>query len=119
MLAASSASPDSDAGRSDAAGPVGPNAANGAFGFKLVGTLVGVFARSRSLAAGMGAYGAARSIYAHFLARGRNVNYPKDMSMVLALGPRDKKAGKSDATAQSQTPGINQALLSAAVSATN
>lgn len=119
MLAASSASPDSDAGRSDAAGPVGPNAANGAFGFKLVGTLVGVFARSRSLAAGMGAYGAARSIYAHFLARGRNVNYPKDMSMVLALGPRDKKAGKSDATAQSQTPGINQALLSAAVAATN
>lgn len=91
LLAASSSSPDSDAGRGDAAGPVGPNAANGAFGFKLVGTLVGAFARSRSLAAGMGAYGAARSIYTHFIARGRDVNYPKNMSMVLALAPRDKK----------------------------
>ena len=119
LLAASASSPDSDAGRGDAAGPVGPNAANGASGFKLVGTLIGVFARSRSLAAGMGAYGAARSIYVHFLARGRNVNYPKDMSMVLALGPRDKKAGKSDTTAHNQAAGANRALLSAAVSATN
>jgi hypothetical protein len=119
MLAASSASPDSDAGRGDAAGPVGPNAANGAFGFKLVGTLVGVFARSRSLAAGMGAYGAARSIYAHFLARGRNVNYPKNMSMVLALGPRDKKSMKSVTASANQAPEIDKALLSAVVSGAN
>jgi hypothetical protein len=119
MLAASSSSPDSDGGRGDAAGPVGPNAANGAFGFKLVGTLVGVFARSRSLAAGMGAYGAARSIYAHFLARGRNVNYPTNMSMVLALGPRDKKLMKSVTAALNQAPEIDKTLLSAAVSGTN
>lgn len=119
MLAASSSSPDSDAGRGDAAGPVGPNAANGAFGFKLVGTLVGAFARSRSLAAGMGAYGAARSIYAHFIARGRNVNYPQNMSMVLALGPRDKKSIKPDVAAQNQHPDASATLLSAAVSGSN
>ena len=119
MLAASASSPDSDAGRGDAAGPVGPNAANGAFGFKLVGTLVGAFARSRSLAAGMGAYGAARSIYVHFIARGRNVNYPKNMSMVLALGPRDRKAVKSETAAQNHALGVNRALLSAAACGTN
>lgn len=119
MLAASSSSPDSDAGRGDAAGPVGPNAANGAFGFKLVGTLVGIFARSRSLAAGMGAYGAARSIYAHFLARGRNVNYPKNMSMVLALGPRDRKSVKPVTAAQNQGAGVDRALLGVSVARTN
>ena len=116
MLAASSASPDSDAGRRDAAGPTGPNAANGAFGFKLVGTLVGIFARSRSLAAGMGAYGAARSIYDHFLARGRNVNYPKNMSMVLALGSRDKKPARSDTAAQNQAPEATELAIQAAIS---
>ncbi len=116
MLAASSASPDSDAGRGDAGGPAGPNAANGAFGFKLVGTLVGVFARSRSLAAGMGAYGAARSIYDHFLARGRDVNYPKNMSMVLALGSREKKPVKSDTAAQNRTPDATELAIQAAIS---
>jgi hypothetical protein len=58
----------------------------------LVGTLVGAFAHSQVLTAGFGAYGAARSVYGHFLGRGRNVVYPKDMSMVLALGNADKTA---------------------------
>jgi hypothetical protein len=119
MLAASSASPDSDAGRGDAAGPAGPNAANGFSGFKLPGMLVGAFARSRAVATGMGAYGAATSIFTHFLARGRNVNYPKNMSMVLALGPRDNKTIKSDTRAEKHAPGTNETLLNAAVSGTN
>jgi len=118
LLAASSASPDSDAGRGDAAGPAGPNALNGFSGFKLVGMLVGAFAHSRAIATGMGSYGAATSIYSHFLARGKNVNYPKNMSMVLALGPREKKSVKSNAAAQSHFPGTNEALLSAALSGT-
>lgn len=119
MLAASSASPDSDAGRGDAAGPAGPNALNGFSGFKLVGMLVGAFAHSRAIATGMGSYGAATSIYAHFLARGKNVNYPKDMSMVLALGPRDKKSVKSDTAAQNQVPEPMPSSLSAALSGMN
>jgi hypothetical protein len=116
MLAASSASPDSDAGRGDAAGPAGPNALNGFSGFKLVGMLVGAFARSRAVATGLGSYGAATSIYSHFLARGRNVNYPKNMSMALALGPRDTKLQKPDTAAGKQEADTNQALLSAAIS---
>lgn len=119
MVAASSASPDSDAGRGDAAGPAGPNALNGFSGFKLVGMLVGALAHSRAVATGMGSYGAATSIYSHFLARGKNVNYPKNMSMVLALGPRDKKTVKSVTPTQNQAPGTNDALLSEAVSGTN
>jgi hypothetical protein len=96
MLAASSASPDGDHdarnGAGGGGGDVGGGALTGASGFKLVGTLVGAFARSRTVATGFGAYGAARSIYGHFLAPGRNVVYPNNMSMVLALGTREKQS---------------------------
>jgi hypothetical protein len=95
MLAASSASPDGDHDARNGAsggGDMGGGALTGASGFKLVGTLVGAFARSRTVATGFGAYGAARSIYAHFLAPGRNVIYPNNMSMVLALGTREKQS---------------------------
>lgn len=96
MLAVSSSNPegdhDHDGVRGGGSGGVGGGAANGALGFRLVGTLVGAFAHSQVLTAGFGAYGAARSVYGHFLARGRNVVYPKDMSMVLALGNGAKAA---------------------------
>jgi hypothetical protein len=120
LLAASSASPDSDAGaRAGGGGDAGGGALSGASGFKLVGTLIGAFARSRTLAAGFGAYGAARAIYGHFLARGRDVNYPKNMSMVLALGPRDKKPMKAETSAanEARIPAVR--TLSAAASETN
>jgi hypothetical protein len=92
MLAASSSRPDEDHDgvHGGAAGGGGGGALNGASGFKLVGTLVGAFAHSQVLTAGFGAYGAARSVYGHFLARGRDVVYPKDMSMLLALGSSEK-----------------------------
>jgi hypothetical protein len=101
MLAASSASPDSDRGLhhgTDGGGDASGGAANGASGFKLVGMLVGAFAHSRVVATGFGSYGAAMSVYSHFLARGRDVVYPKDMSMVLDLGTR-KEQSSSDRTA--------------------
>lgn len=92
MLAASSSHPDEDHGgiHGGAAGGGGGGALNGASGFKLVGMLAAAFAHSQPVTAGFGAYGAARSVYGHFLARGRDVVYPKDMSMVLALGSREK-----------------------------
>ena len=95
MLAASSAGPDEDG---DGRGSMGGGAANGASGFKLIGTMVGAFAHSRVVATGFGAYGAAMSIYSHFLARGRDVVYPKDMSMVLDLGTRKEKQPNADST---------------------
>ncbi len=93
MLAASQASPDRDAGRGGAStGEAGGGAASGASGFKLVGAIVGIAARSRLVSAGFGSYGAATSIYYHFLARGRDVVYPKDMGMVIGLGTREDKS---------------------------
>ncbi|HWY21609.1 MAG TPA: hypothetical protein VNX26_10345 [Candidatus Acidoferrum sp.] len=94
MLAASQAGPgDRDAGRGAASGgEVGSSAANGASGFRFVGMIVGIAAHSRVVSAGFGSYGAAMSIYYHFLARGRDVVYPKDMAMVIGLGTREKKA---------------------------
>lgn len=93
MLAAASAAPDGDRNLhgGGGGGDVGGSAANGASGFRVVGMMVGILARSRVVAAGFGAYGAASSIYYHFLARGRDVVYPKDMAMVIGLGARESK----------------------------
>ena len=90
LLAATQAAPDRDAGQSgQSVGEAGNGAANGASGFKLVGMVVALAANSRVLRAGFGSYGAGMSIYYHFLARGRDVVYPKDMAMVIGLGTRD------------------------------
>jgi len=92
MLAASQASPDRDAGQgSPSVGEAGGGAASGASGFRFVGMVVGLAAHSRVVSAGFGSYGAAMAIYYHFLARGRDVVYPKDMAMVIGLGTREDK----------------------------
>jgi hypothetical protein len=92
MLAASQASPDRDAGQGNASvGEAGGAAANGASGFHLVGMIATLAAGSRVISAGFGSYGAAMSIYNHFLSRGRDVVYPKDMAMVVGLGSRNTK----------------------------
>lgn len=94
MLAATSAAPDGDRNlHGGGGGDVGGSAANGASGFRFVGMIVGVLVRSRVVATGFGAYGAASSIYYHFLARGRDVVYPKDMAMVIGMGTRESKPG--------------------------
>ncbi len=92
MLAASEASPDRDAGQGgQSVGEAGNGAANGASGFRLVGMVVVLAVHSRSVSAGFGSYGAAMAVYSHFLARGRDVVYPKDMAMVIGLGTREGK----------------------------
>ena len=83
---------DTDGGlRHSGGSDVGGGAANGASGLRFVGTIVGAFAHSRVVASGFGFYGAAMSVYSHFLARGRDVIYPKDMSMMIGLGTREKQ----------------------------
>jgi hypothetical protein len=103
-LAAASANPDSDAhGGGGGRGDLGGSAVNGASGFRLIGTVVTLAARSRVVGAGFGAYGAANAIYYHFLRRGNDVVYPKDMAMVIGLGTRDaKKAADTTATDQNR-----------------
>jgi hypothetical protein len=93
MLAASQAAPDRDAGQgTPSVGEAGGSAANGASGFRFLGMALTLTARSRVTSAAFGSYGAATSIYHHFLARGRDVVYPKNMAMVIGLGTREKKS---------------------------
>jgi hypothetical protein len=92
MLAAASASPEGDHDLhrgGGGGGDLGGSAANGASGFRFLGMAIGLAARSRVVATASGAYGAANSIYYHFLARGHDVVYPKDMGMVIGLGMRE------------------------------
>jgi hypothetical protein len=92
MLAVASATPDGDHDANRAGGgggDLGGSAANGASGFRFVGMAIGLAARSQIVSTGFGAYGAANSIYYHFLARGHDVVYPKDMGMVIGLGTRE------------------------------
>jgi hypothetical protein len=86
-LAAVSAAGDGDA-------DVLNKAAGGAGGFKLVGIAVGIAARSNSLGIAMGALGASRSIYVHFIARGRDVVFPKNTAMQIDIGVRPAASAK-------------------------
>jgi hypothetical protein len=111
MLAASSVSPehehDADAvlGGGRGGGDVAGGAANGASGFRFLGTIVGALAHSRAVTSGLGFYGAGMSVYSHFLARGRDVVYPKDMEMVVGLGTRDSRTSSAAEPALPPVPG--------------
>ncbi len=56
-------------------------------GFGLVGRVVGMAAGNRSLAAGIGFYAAALSVYENFLHRGQNVIFPKDTRIEIETTP--------------------------------
>jgi hypothetical protein len=80
---------DHDAGHAATdGGGQGSAAATGVSGFRVVGAVIAAVAHSRVVSSGFGVYGASMSVYSHFLARGRDVVYPKDMSMVIGLGTR-------------------------------
>ena len=66
----------------------GNQAAGGLSGFKAVGMVMGAVARSRAFGTTMGAYGAAVSVYSHFIARGREVVFPKNTAMQIGIGTR-------------------------------
>ncbi len=80
-LAAVSAAGDGDA-------DVLNKAAGGANGFKLVGIAVGIAAHSEPLGIAMGALGASRSVYTHFVARGRDVVFPENTAMEIGISVR-------------------------------
>jgi hypothetical protein len=68
----------------------GNQAANGAVasnGFGIVGRIVGIAASSRSVAAGIGFYGAALAFYDLCLARGHNVVFSKDTRIEVTTTP--------------------------------
>lgn len=66
-------------------------AEGGAGGFKVVGIIVGAAVQSHPLAISMGALGASRSIYNNFIARGRDVDFPKHTAMQVEVGAREAR----------------------------
>jgi hypothetical protein len=87
-LAALSASGDGDA-------DVGNRAAGGAGGFKLIGLAMGLTIHSQPLGIAMGTFGASRSIYTHFISRGRDVVFPKNTAMAIGIGTRPAAPAKA------------------------
>jgi hypothetical protein len=87
-LALASAHGDSDARDGDVGGNTSNRVAGGAGGFKLVGIAMGAFVHSQPLGMAMGAYGASMSVYSHFIARGRDLVFPKNTAMEVAIGTR-------------------------------
>lgn len=91
-LGVTGTSGDRDAGApGQSLGEAGKAGARGASGFRLIGAVLTIAVHSRVVSGGFGMYGAATSVYYHFLARGRDVVYPKDMAMIIGLGTRESK----------------------------
>jgi hypothetical protein len=63
-------------------------AQGGAGGFKAVGIVIGAAVRSQPLAIAMGVFGASRSIYNNFIARGTDVVFAKHTTMEIVVDTR-------------------------------
>jgi hypothetical protein len=87
-MAAVSLGGDGDSKIPNPAGKTSNRIVGGAGGFKLVGLVLGAFVKSRAFGYSMGAYGAGMSVYAHFIARGRDVVFPKNTAMDIGIGTR-------------------------------
>jgi hypothetical protein len=67
-------------------GQANNGAAGGIAGFKLVGLALAATVKSQPFGMAMGAYGSARSVYSHFIAKGRDVVFAKNTPMEISLG---------------------------------
>ena len=70
-------------------GDASTNAIGGGSGFGLIGFVLGIAAHSQVVGAAFGAYGAARSVYAHLIARGHNVVLARGTPMIIAFGTQN------------------------------
>jgi len=93
-LVAASSIPDFDEGV-HGSGMTGTRAAAGGAGYRLIGIALSLAVHSRPLAIGLGSYGAALSIYTHFLSRGQEVVFPKSTPMDIGFGGRTGDIQKS------------------------
>ena len=93
-MAAVSAGGDADARVTNPAGNTSNRVIGGAGGLKLVGMVMGAAVKSRAFGYSMGAYGAGMSVYTNFVARGRDVVFPKDTAMDIGLATRSKDAAR-------------------------
>jgi len=78
----------------DAVGDTTERAAGGAGGYKLIGIAMGVAIHSQPFGMALGAAGATHSVYVHFIARGREVVFPKNTTMQIGIGVRSPAPAK-------------------------
>jgi hypothetical protein len=88
VVAAAAAHPESDNGAPDGLADPATRTLAGGSGYKLVGALLGLASHSKWLSSTLGIYGAATSIYSHFLSRGKDVVLPKDTPIEITFGQR-------------------------------
>jgi hypothetical protein len=86
LLAAAASHTDSEHGTVDNAGDPGVRTAAGGSGFRLVGALISLGAKSQPVSIALGAYGASSSVYTNFLSRGHEVIFPKDTPLEIGFG---------------------------------
>lgn len=87
LLLQSAGEGDHDNGQASGGGdPINGGAAAGGFG--LMGRLLALSSGSRTVAYGIGYYGASRAIYSRFIARGRDVVFPRDTRLEIKVGER-------------------------------
>jgi type IV secretory pathway VirB10-like protein len=93
VVAVAAAHPESDSGAPD--GPADPatRAAAGGSGYKLVGAVLGLVSHSKAFSSALGIYGAATSVYSHFLSRGKDVVLPKDTPIEITFSQRGHNGG--------------------------
>ena len=86
LLAAAASHTDGERGTVDSAGDPGVRTAAGGSGFRLVGALVSLGAKSQPVSIALGVYGASSSVYTNFLSRGHEVIFPKDTPLEIGFG---------------------------------
>src|ERR1700730_8381445 len=86
LLAAAASHSDGERGTVDSAGDPGVRTAAGGSGFRLVGALVSLGAKSQPVSMALGVYGASSSVYTNFLSRGHEVIFPKDTPLEIGFG---------------------------------
>ena len=86
----------------DTLGDATEGAAGGAGGYKVIGIILGATVHSQPFGMAMGALGAAKSVYIHFIARGREVVFPKNTAMQIGIGTRQAPAQVSPGGGASQ-----------------
>jgi hypothetical protein len=64
----------------------------------LIGFIIGTVAGQRNIAAGIGYYGAAISIYERWIKRGHEVSFARDTRLVLQATPRSSTILHTNAT---------------------
>jgi hypothetical protein len=99
-----------DQDRDDTAGSMAGKNFVGSNGFGLAARIITAAGASPNVAAGIGAYGTAVSLYRRWIARGKDVTFVKDTRLVLQTTPRSstilkpEPSGTTSPTAQSETP---------------